>query len=50
MQDAKPGPVENVLNVQPDGILMLQESADQSLINADPGPQLVNASHVIQVT
>lgn len=50
MPDARLGPMESVLNAQPDGSSMPLESANKSLLNAEPGPPLVNAKLVIQVT
>jgi hypothetical protein len=48
--DAKLGSAENVLNAQPDGILIIQEFANLFQNNADHGLQLANANHAIQVT
>lgn len=50
MLDAKLGSAENVLNAQPDGILIIQEFANLFQNNADHGLQLANANHAIQVT
>lgn len=41
--------MENALNAQPDGILMLKKSADQFQSNAEPGAPLAIANHAMLV-